>query len=114
MLKIFVRIVVFVHTGIRCSKLLGTTNRNYLLMPSGIVNNNKTITFFIIKLMQYKDTTQEAFLIIYLICILSTWFIYLFYSLVRSRYVSHLKSRAAHKKVWAPLTKINGRSQQAF
>ncbi len=26
--------------------------------------------------MQYKDTTQEAFLIIYLICILSTWFIY--------------------------------------
>ncbi len=39
------------------------------------VNNNKTlILFIIIKLMQHKDTSQQAFLIIYLICILS--FIY--------------------------------------
>ncbi len=43
------------------------------------VNNNKTlILFIIIKLMQHKDTSQQAFLIIYLICIfiiylLLTW-----------------------------------------
>ncbi len=35
-----------------------------------IVNNNKTYIFFIINLMQYKDTSQQAFLINYLICIL--------------------------------------------
>ncbi len=66
--------------------------------------------FYFIKLMQYKDSSQQAFLIIYLICILS----FIYFSLGRFRWVSHLKSRSAHKKVWAPLTKINGRSQQAF
>ncbi len=46
-------------------------------MASWIVNNNTTLfNVFIIKLMQYKDTSQQAFLIIYLICILS--FIYFF------------------------------------
>ncbi len=42
-------------------------------MASWIMNNNKTY-IFIIKLMQYKDKSWQAFLIIYLICILS--FIY--------------------------------------
>ncbi len=35
--------------------------------------------------MQYKDTSQQAFLIIYLICILS----FIYYSLGRSWWVSH-------------------------
>ncbi len=76
MLK-FVRISgVYVHTGIRCSKQLVLTEE--LLMALRIVNNNKTYLIFIFKLMQYKDTSQQAFLIIYLICIfiiylLFTW-----------------------------------------
>ncbi len=37
--------------------------------------------------MQYKDTSQQAFLIIYLICILS----FIYFSLGRSRWVSHFK-----------------------
>ncbi len=56
MLDKFVRISG-VHRGIRRSKQLvlrGTTD--------GVVNNN-----CIIKLRQYKDTSQQAFLIIYLI-----------------------------------------------
>ncbi len=59
--------------------------RNYLLMASWIVNK--------------KYTSQQAFLIIYLICILS----FIYFSLGRSRWVSHLKSRSEHKKVWALL-----------
>ncbi len=99
-LEKFVRISgVYVHTGIRRSKQLVLTEE--LLMASWIVNNNKKIyIFFIIKLMQYNDTSQQAFLIIYLICIWS----FIYFSLGRSRWVSHLKSRSAHKKVWAPLT----------
>ncbi len=47
-------------------------------MALRIVNNNKTYLILILKLMQYKDTSQQAFLIIYLICIfiiylLFTW-----------------------------------------
>ncbi len=41
---------------------------SYRGTTDGVVNNNKTIFyFFIIKLMQYKDTSQQAFLIIYFI-----------------------------------------------
>ncbi len=59
--------VVFVHTGIRRSKQLVLTEE---LFTDGVVNNNKTL--FFIKLMQYKDTAQQAFnyFIIYL---LFTW-----------------------------------------
>ncbi len=42
--------------------------------------------------MHYKDTSQQAFLIIYFICIL------FYVSLGRSRWVYHLKSRSTHKK----------------
>ncbi len=38
------------------------TTCSYRGTADGVVNNN-----FIIKLMQYKDTSQQAFLIIYLI-----------------------------------------------
>ncbi len=62
------------------------------------VCEDQWISFFIIKLMQYKDTSQQAFLIIYLICILS----FIYFSLGRSRWVSHLKSRSAHKSVGTP------------
>ncbi len=48
--------------------------------------------------MQYKDTSQLDFVIIYLICILS----FIYFSLGRSRGVSHLKSRSAHKSVGTP------------
>ncbi len=97
-LEKFVRISgVYVHTGIRRSKQLVLTEE--LLMASWIVNNNKKkFLFFIIKLMQYKDTSQQAFLIIYLICIWS----FIYFSLGRSRWVSHLKSRSAHKSVGTP------------
>ncbi len=49
--------------------------------------------------MQYKDTSQQAFLFrpIYFICIL----LFLYFSL--GTVDSHLKSRSPHKKVWAPL-----------
>ncbi len=53
MLEKFVRISG-IHTGIRRSKQLWCSD--------GVVNNN-----FIIKFMQYKDTSQHAFLIIYFI-----------------------------------------------
>ncbi len=45
--------------------------------------------------MQYKDKSQQAFLIIYLICIL----LFIYFLLCRSRWVSHLKNRSAHKSV---------------
>ncbi len=48
---------VYVHTGTRHSKQLVLTEEQF---TDGVVNNN-----FIIKLMQYKDTFQQAFLIIY-------------------------------------------------
>ncbi len=48
--------------------------------------------------MQYKDISQQAFLIIYLICILS----FIYFSLGRSWYVSHLKSISTHKSVGIP------------
>ncbi len=83
----FVRISgVYVHMGIRCSKQLVLTEE--LLMALWIVNNNTKSVFFIIKLMQYKDTSQQAFLIIYLICVLS----FIYFSLDTYRWVSHLKS----------------------
>ncbi len=74
----FVRISgVYVHMGIRCSKLLVLTEE--LLMALWIVNNNTKSVFCIIKWMQYKDTFQQAFLIIYLMCfiiyLLFTWYI---------------------------------------
>ncbi len=56
--------------------------------------------------MQYKYTSKQAFLIIYLICILS----FIYFSLGRSPRVSHLISR--QKSVGT--TDLDGRSQQAF
>ncbi len=43
---------------------------SYRGTTDGVVNSEYIILFFIIKLMQYKDTSQQAFFIIYLICIL--------------------------------------------
>ncbi len=57
---------------------------SYRGSADGVVNSEKIyiyIYFFIIKLMQYKDTSQEAFLIIYLICILAC----IYFSLGRFR-----------------------------
>ncbi len=58
----FVRISgIYVRTGIRCSEQLVLTEE--LLMASRIVNNNNTtlLYFFIIKLIQYKDTSNNPF-----------------------------------------------------
>ncbi len=79
MLEKFVRISG-VHTGIR--RIIVLTDE--LMIASWIVNNNKTILFIIIKLMQHKDTSQQAFLIIYLICIWS----FIYFSLGRSQFYS--------------------------
>ncbi len=72
--------------------------------------NNKTFYLFIIKLMQYKDTSQQAFLIIYLICTLS----FIYFSLGRSRWVSHLKSRSAHKKCGHPWLRLMAKVNRLF
>ncbi len=50
---------VYLHTGIRRSKQLVLTEELFI----------KHYLIFIIKLMQYKDASQQAFLIMYLICI---------------------------------------------
>ncbi len=52
------------------------TTAQYIVEYSDV----NTILFIIIKLMQHKDTSQQAFLIIYLMCILS----FIYFSLGRS------------------------------
>ncbi len=66
-----------------CIRAYGTlqTACSYRGTTDGVVNSEYIILFFIIKLMQYKDTSQQAFFIIYLICILS----FIYFSLGRSR-----------------------------
>ncbi len=75
------------------------------------MNKNKTLlNVFIIQLMQYKDTSQQAFLIIYLICILS----FIYFSLGRSLWVSHLKNWSTHTKVWAPCLRLMAEVNRLF
>ncbi len=102
MLEKFVRINgVYVHTASDAPNSL-FLQRKYLLMVLWIVNNKNIIKFFIIKWMQIKDTSQQAFLIIYLICIFIYCNLFTFHLVDLGELL--IWKVDPHKKVWAPLT----------